>query len=39
MAVVVMVMFALLFRERGDGRPAHEVDMERATRIPEEAPR
>jgi nucleoside transporter len=39
MAVVVMVLFALLFRERGDGRPAHEVDMERATRVSEEAPR
>jgi nucleoside transporter len=39
MAVIVMVMFALLFRERGDGRPPHEVDLERATRIPEEAPR
>jgi MFS family permease len=39
MAVVVMVLFALLFHERGDGRPTHEIDMERATRIPEEAPR
>lgn len=39
MSVVVMVLFALLFRERGDGRPMHEVDMERATRVSEEAPR
>jgi nucleoside transporter len=39
MAGVVMVLFALLFHERGDGRPAHEVDLERATRMPEEAPR
>ena len=39
MAVVVMVLFALLFHDRGDGRPRTEVDMERATRMPEEAPR
>jgi nucleoside transporter len=39
MAGVVMVLFALLFYERGDGRPQHEVDLERATRTPEEAPR
>jgi hypothetical protein len=39
MAGVVMVLFALLFYDHGDGRPVHEVDMERATRTPEEAPR
>jgi hypothetical protein len=39
MAGVVMILFALLFYDRGDGRPAHEVDLERATRTPEEAPR
>jgi len=39
MAGVVMVLFALLFYDHGDGRPVHEVDLERATRIPEEAPR
>jgi nucleoside transporter len=38
MAALVMVLFALLFYDRG-GRPTHEVDMERATRVPEEAPR
>src|SRR4029078_13454476 len=39
MAGVVMILFALLFYDRGDGRPAHEVDLERSTRTPEEAPR
>lgn len=39
MAAVVMILFAILFHERGDGRPAHEVDLERSTRTPEEAPR
>jgi MFS family permease len=39
MAAVVMVLFAILFHERGDGRQAHEVDLERSTRTPEEAPR
>jgi hypothetical protein len=39
MAGAVMVAFALLFYDRGDGRPQHEVDLERATRTPEEAPR
>jgi nucleoside transporter len=39
MAAVVMLLFALLFYDRGDGRPQHEVDLERATRTPEEAPR
>jgi nucleoside transporter len=38
MAGVVMILFALLFHERGDGR-ARDIDMEKATRIPEEAPR
>jgi nucleoside transporter len=38
MAAIVMVLFALLFYDKGDGRPAHEVDLEHATRIPEEAP-
>jgi MFS family permease len=39
MAGVVMVLFALLFYDHGDGRPAHDVDLERSTRTPEEAPR
>jgi MFS family permease len=39
MAGVVMVLFALLFHDHGDGRAPHEVDLERATRTPEEAPR
>ncbi len=39
MAAVVMVLFALLFHDYGDGRAPHEVDLERATRTPEEAPR
>jgi hypothetical protein len=39
MAGVVMVLFALLFHDHGDGKPAHAVDLERATRAPEEAPR
>jgi nucleoside transporter len=38
MAGVVMVLFALLFYERGDGRVPHEVDLERSTGKPEEAP-
>src|SRR3954468_19634918 len=38
MAGVVMVLFALLFHDHGDGRPAHAVDLERSTRRPEEAP-
>jgi nucleoside transporter len=39
MAGAVMILFALLFYERGDGRAAKEVTMEKATRVPEEAPR
>jgi nucleoside transporter len=39
MAGAVMVLFALLFYDKGDGRPQHEVDLEHATRTPEEAPR
>jgi nucleoside transporter len=39
MAAVVMILFALLFYERGDGRATHDVDLERSTRTPEEAPR
>lgn len=39
MAGVVMVLFAILFHDHGDGRPQHEVDLERSTRTPEEAPR
>jgi nucleoside transporter len=39
MAGAVMVLFALLFYDHGDGRPQHEVDLEHATRTPEEAPR
>jgi nucleoside transporter len=38
MAGAVMILFALLFHERGDGRMA-PVTMEEATRTPEEAPR
>jgi MFS family permease len=38
MAGAVMILFALLFHERGDGR-AEDVTMEEATRTPEEAPR
>jgi nucleoside transporter len=38
MAGAVMILFALLFHERGDGR-ATDVTMEEATRFPEEAPR
>jgi nucleoside transporter len=38
MAGVVMILFALLFHERGDGR-ADNVTLEEATRTPEEAPR
>jgi nucleoside transporter len=36
MAGAVMILFALLFHEHGDGR---DVSMEEATRAPEEAPR
>jgi MFS family permease len=39
MAGAVMVLFAILFNDSGDGRPTHAVDLERATRTPEEAPR
>jgi nucleoside transporter len=39
MAGAVMILFALLFYERGDGRAVKEVTMEEATRTPEEAPR
>ncbi len=39
MAGAVMVLFALLFHDHGDGRPQHEIDLEQATRTPEEAPR
>jgi nucleoside transporter len=39
MAGVVMVLFALLFHERGDVRTHGELSPEKATRIPEEAPR
>jgi nucleoside transporter len=39
MAGAVMVLFAILFHDSGDGRPQHEVDLERSTRTPEEAPR
>jgi MFS family permease len=39
MAGAVMILFALLFWERGDGQPRHEINAERATRTPEEAPR
>jgi MFS family permease len=38
MAGAVMILFALLFHERGDGR-TKEVTMEESTRVPEEAPR
>ena len=38
MAGAVMILFALLFYERGDGR-VRGVDLEKATRVPEEAPR
>jgi nucleoside transporter len=38
MAGAVMILFALLFHERGDGR-TKDVSMEEATRTPEEAPR
>jgi nucleoside transporter len=38
MAGAVMILFALLFHERGDGRIT-DVNMEEATRFPEEAPR
>jgi hypothetical protein len=39
MAGAVMILFAMLFYERGDGRAMKEVTMEEATRVPEEAPR
>jgi hypothetical protein len=39
MAAVVMVLFAILFHDHGDGKAPHAVDLERATRTPEEAPR
>lgn len=39
MAGAVMILFALLFHDHGDGRPQHEVDLEQSTRTPEEAPR
>jgi nucleoside transporter len=39
MAAVVMVLFGLLFYDRGDGKPENDVDLEHATRTPEEAPR
>jgi nucleoside transporter len=39
MAAVVMILFAFLFNDHGDGRAPHDVDLERATRTPEEAPR
>jgi nucleoside transporter len=39
MAAVVMVLFAFLFYDHGDGRAPHEMDLERTTRTPEEAPR
>jgi nucleoside transporter len=38
MAAAVMILFALLFYERGDGRKK-EVTIEESTRTPEEAPR
>jgi MFS family permease len=39
MAGAVMILFALLFHEHGDGRTPEHVNMEKATRTPEEAPR
>ena len=39
MAGAVMALFAIVFHDHGDGRPQHEVDLERATRMPKEAPR
>ena len=38
MAGAVMVLFALLFYDHGDGRPQHEVDLEHATRTPRRRP-
>jgi MFS family permease len=38
MAGVVLVLFALLFHERGDGRVT-EIDLDETTRVPKEAPR
>lgn len=38
MAGAVMILFAVLFHERGDGR-TKDITMEKATRLPEEAPR
>src|SRR4029078_4188647 len=31
MAGAVMVLFAVMFHDQGDGRPAHAVDLERST--------
>jgi nucleoside transporter len=39
MAGVVMILFALLFYERGDGRTEKEVTIGEATQTPKEAPR
>jgi hypothetical protein len=39
MAGAVMILFALLFHEHGDGRTTEHISMEEATRTPEEAPR
>jgi hypothetical protein len=38
MAGAVMILFALLFHEHGDGR-TKDVSMEELARMPEEAPR
>jgi nucleoside transporter len=39
MAAAVMILFALLFYERGDCRGDKEISMEKASRVPKEAPR
>jgi nucleoside transporter len=39
MAGAVMILFAFLFYDRGDGRAMKDVTLEKATRIPEEAPK
>ncbi len=39
MAGAVMILFAVLFYERGDGRAVREPSLEQTTRLPEEAPR
>ncbi len=39
MAGCVMVLFGVLFYERGDGRAVKDVTMDQTTRTPEEAPR